>query len=98
MDTGRRDPRSTSARECVPQGNFRRSEPNEREDRDRAGASQSEDLGELLAEARILLPEAQVFLAFLTVLPFTDRFAVLSSTQRAVYLCTFFTTLLAFTC
>lgn len=56
------------------------------------------DLTELLTETRILLPGTEVFLAFLTTLPFTDRFERLSHVERHVYICTFFATLLAFVC
>jgi len=56
------------------------------------------DLTELLTEIRILLPGTEVFLAFLTTLPFTNRFDSLTATQRGVYLCTFFSALTAFIC
>lgn len=56
------------------------------------------NLGELMTETRILLPGTQVFLAFLMTLPFTERFDALTSGQRGVYLCTFFSTLLALAC
>lgn len=52
-------------------------------------------LGELLAETRILLPGTQVFLGFLTTLPFTTRFALLSNELRRIFVWTFAATLLA---
>ena len=52
-------------------------------------------LVDLLNETRILLPGTEVFLAFLMTMPFTERFRVLDSTQRTIYLATFFATLLA---
>lgn len=55
-------------------------------------------LGELMTETRILLPGTQVFLAFLTTLPFMQRFDALTRSERGVYLCTFFSTLLALAC
>lgn len=61
-------------------------------------ADEKADLTELLTETRILLPGTEVFLAFLTTLPFTNRFDRLSQVERTVYLCTFFATLLAFVC
>lgn len=54
------------------------------------------DLGELLSEIRILLPGTEIFLGFLTTLPFTDRFDHLSRTEHAVYVCTYFATLVSF--
>lgn len=54
------------------------------------------DLGELLSEIRILLPGTEIFLGFLTTLPFTDRFDHLSRTEHVVYVCTYFATLMAF--
>ncbi|MBS2014076.1 MAG: hypothetical protein JST00_14395 [Deltaproteobacteria bacterium] len=54
------------------------------------------DLGELLSETRILLPGTEIFLAFLTTLPFTNRFDQLSKTEHGVYVCTFFATLVSF--
>lgn len=61
-------------------------------------ARERRDLAALLNEARILLPGTQVFLAFLSVLPFYPRFAELSPAQRAVYLCTFFGNVVALAC
>mgnify|MGYP005859252201 CR=1 FL=1 len=61
-------------------------------------AEHDADLTELLTETRILLPGTEVFLAFLVTLPFNARFEELSYGQRVVYLCTFFSTLLALAC
>lgn len=52
-------------------------------------------LTNLLNETRILLPGTEVFLGFLATLPFSEHFGHLDSTQRAVYLCTFASTLLS---
>ena len=52
-------------------------------------------LAELLNETRILLPGTEVFLGFLTTLPFTQHFASLDGPRRAVYVATFFSTVLA---
>jgi len=54
------------------------------------------DLDELLSEARMLLPGTEIFLGFLTTLPFTDRFDHLSRTEHVVYVCTYFATLISF--
>lgn len=56
------------------------------------------DLGELLEETRILLPGSEVLVAFLISLPFTERFATLTMTQRIVFLATFLTSLAALIC
>lgn len=61
-------------------------------------AEHDADLTELLTETRILLPGTEVFLAFLVTLPFNARFEELSHGQRIVYLCTFFSILLALAC
>ena len=50
------------------------------------GPSGSEEFATLLNELRILLPGVQVTLAFLLILPFSERFAGLTGVQRAVYL------------
>lgn len=56
------------------------------------------NLDELLHETRILLPGTEIFLSLLLTIPFTQRFDHLSQTDRTVYLCTFFSTLVAFVC
>lgn len=58
----------------------------------------SGNLQTLLAETRILLPGTQVFIGFLTTLPFTHRFTELDQLERGVYIATFFTTMLALVC
>lgn len=55
-------------------------------------------LDELLHETRILLPGTEIFLSLLLTIPFTQRFDQLGRTDRTVYLCTFFSTLVAFVC
>jgi uncharacterized protein DUF6328 len=62
------------------------------------GRVEQRSLGELLTETRILLPGTQVFLGFLTMLPFTDRFEALPATLRTVYVWTFLANLLALAC
>ena len=52
-------------------------------------------LTELLTETRILLPGTEVFLGFLATVPFTAHFADLDVSRRWVYVCTFFSTVLA---
>lgn len=52
-------------------------------------------LTELLNETRILLPGTEVFLGFLTTLPFTQHFGQLDGPRRWVYVATFFSTVLA---
>lgn len=56
------------------------------------------NLDELLHETRILLPGTEIFLSLLLTIPFTQRFDQLSRGDRTVYLCTFFSTLVAFVC
>lgn len=63
-----------------------------------ADAEESGNLEELLIETRILLPGTEVFLAFLSTLPFSNRFAQLDHVDRVVYIATFFATMLAFVC
>jgi hypothetical protein len=46
------------------------------------------NLGELLQELRVALPGVQVLFAFLLVVPFNQRFADITSFQRAVYFVT----------
>lgn len=53
------------------------------------------ELAELLAEIRVALPGVELLLGFLLVLPFTDRFGMLSALQRGVYVGTFLITALA---
>lgn len=60
--------------------------------------SEATDLKELLEETRILLPGSEILVAFLTSLPFTDRFGALTSLQKTVYLMTFLSALAAFVC
>lgn len=60
------------------------------------GDERGVQLTELLNETRILLPGTEVFLGFLTTLPFTSHFAELDGPRRVVYMCTFFSTLLSF--
>lgn len=67
----------------------------EMRDRDR---EETTSLVELESETRILLPGTQVFLAFLTMLPFTARFESLNESQRLVFITTFFATLIALVC
>jgi hypothetical protein len=57
-----------------------------------------QNLDDLLRETRILLPGSEVFLAFLTTLPFTQRFTTLSDELRSTYICTFFSALVALAC
>jgi hypothetical protein len=52
-------------------------------------------LEDLLTETRILLPGTQVFLGFLTTLPFANRFGDLDLLRRATFICTFIATVLA---
>lgn len=59
---------------------------------------ESGNLQTLLSETRILLPGTQVFVAFLTTLPFTHRFTELEHLERGVFIATFFTTMLALVC
>lgn len=67
-------------------------------ERDVAVDEAKDDLAELLEETRILLPGSEVMVAFLISLPFTERFDLLTNTQRMVYLATFFTSLIALIC
>ena len=50
-------------------------------------------LAELLQELRILLQGAQVLAGFLVVLPFSERFARISSLEKGMYLAAFLSTL-----
>jgi hypothetical protein len=47
------------------------------------------ELQELLQELRVALPGIQVLFAFLLTLPFTERFATISASQRHVYFVSF---------
>jgi Family of unknown function (DUF6328) len=62
------------------------------------GEHDSQDLTELLTETRILLPGTQVFIAFLMMVPFTERFDEAEPSLGGIFLCTFFATLLALAC
>lgn len=53
------------------------------------------ELVELLNEIRILLPGAQILLAFLLAAPFTERFSSLTTDQRGAYAVTFVSATLA---
>jgi hypothetical protein len=53
---------------------------------------QDRELIELLNELRVALPGVQVLFAFLLTVPFTERFAGLSSLQQAIYYGTFLAT------
>lgn len=59
---------------------------------------QDRELIELLNELRVALPGVQVLFAFLLVVPFSQRFGDVTSTQKAVFfaafLCTAFATIL----
>ncbi|HYZ91189.1 MAG TPA: DUF6328 family protein [Actinomycetota bacterium] len=44
------------------------------------------ELGELLQELRVVLPGVQVLFAFLLTVPFSNRFAGLSSVEKALFL------------
>ena len=48
-----------------------------------------DDLSDLLEETRILLPGAELLAAFLTTLPFTDRFSHITDAERVVYVIAF---------
>ena len=43
------------------------------------------DLSDLLSELRVLLPGAQILLAFLIILPFESGFAKIVATEKLVY-------------
>ena len=60
------------------------SRPEEKERRDR-------ELMELLNELRVALPGIQVLFAFLLTVPFTQRFPVITETQRNVFFAAFLT-------
>lgn len=69
--------------------------PSPRHTREEASEHEKVQLTELLNETRILLPGTEVFLGFLTTLPFTSHFAQLDEPRRWVYVATFFSTVLA---
>ncbi|MEO8286872.1 MAG: DUF6328 family protein [Chloroflexota bacterium] len=48
-----------------------------------------QDLNDMLQESRILLQGAQVLTAFLTILPFNQRFDRIDETEKWVYVATF---------
>jgi hypothetical protein len=68
-------------------------------DKGRPGETEEERLDrnllELLNELRVALPGVQVLFAFLLTVPFTQRFATLSSAQEKVYYATLVCTALA---
>ena len=60
-----------------------------------AESKQDRELIELLTELRVALPGVQVLFAFLLVVPFSQGFADVTSSQRAVYFAAFIATTLA---
>ena len=60
-----------------------------------ADSKQDRELIELLNELRVALPGVQVLFAFLLVVPFSQGFAKVTSTQKAVYFASFLFTALA---
>ena len=60
-----------------------------------AETKQDRELIELLNELRVALPGVQVLFAFLLVVPFSQGFAKVTSTQKAVYFAAFIFTALA---
>ncbi|MDP9066731.1 MAG: DUF6328 family protein [Actinomycetota bacterium] len=60
-----------------------------------AESKQDRELIELLNELRVALPGVQVLFAFLLVVPFSQGFAEVTSTQKAVYFAAFICTSLA---
>ncbi len=59
-----------------------------RDDEGQRGGEQGRldrELLELLNELRVVLPGVQVLFAFLLIVPFNDRFADVTGTERAVY-------------
>lgn len=61
-------------------------------------SKQDREFIELLNELRVALPGVQVLFAFLLAVPFTQRFARLGSTDKAVFTATVVTTALAAAC
>ena len=53
------------------------------------------DLSDLLSELRVLLPGAQILLAFLIILPFESGFAKITDVERWVYAAAFLAALLS---
>lgn len=62
------------------------------------GPSTSDEFTTLLNELRVLLPGVQVTFSFLLILPFSQRFPLLTGTQRAVYLIAYVSAALASVC
>ena len=60
-----------------------------------AETKQDRELIELLNELRVALPGVQVLFAFLLVVPFSQGFAKVTSTQKGVYFAAFIFTALA---
>lgn len=60
-----------------------------------AETKQDRELIELLNELRVALPGVQVLFAFLLVVPFSQGFTKVTSTQKAVYFAAFIFTALA---
>ncbi|HJR46279.1 MAG TPA: DUF6328 family protein [Actinomycetota bacterium] len=60
-----------------------------------AESKQDRELIELLNELRVALPGVQVLFAFLLVVPFSQGFVKVTSTQKAVYFASFIFTTLA---
>jgi amino acid transporter len=60
-----------------------------------AETKQDRELIELLTELRVALPGVQVLFAFLLVVPFSQGFSDVTSTQKAVYFTAFVCTALA---
>ena len=60
-----------------------------------AESKQDRELIELLNELRVALPGVQVLFAFLLVVPFSQGFTKVTSTQKAVYFAAFLFTALA---
>jgi amino acid transporter len=56
---------------------------------------QNRELIELLNELRVALPGVQVLFAFLLTVPFSNRFLMLTGSQRAIYFATFVGTTIA---
>jgi predicted membrane channel-forming protein YqfA (hemolysin III family) len=56
------------------------------------GTRLDRELNELLQELRVTLPGVQVLFAFLLTVPFSQRFAQLTTTQRTGYFVAFLTT------
>ena len=53
------------------------------------------DLSDLLSELRVLLPGAQILLAFLIILPFESGFAKIVASEKLVYAAAFLASLLS---